>query len=107
MLGVAQVGLTADFFELGGHSLAATRVIHRVREQLNVELPLRALFETPDLRSFAAQVADSTPTARRRLPFDPATLDSEAARLWLGRLDQLPDEAVERLLARLNKEEAT
>ncbi|HWI60682.1 MAG TPA: amino acid adenylation domain-containing protein, partial [Symbiobacteriaceae bacterium] len=80
VLGIEPPGLTDDFFALGGHSLAATRVIHRLREQLQIDLPLRALFETPVLRAFAARVAAATaaPAALR----SPTTLDPEAAGRW-------------------------
>ncbi|MCP4766410.1 MAG: amino acid adenylation domain-containing protein, partial [Gammaproteobacteria bacterium] len=36
-----------NFFNLGGHSLMATRVVSRIRAQLNVELPLSGMFEYP------------------------------------------------------------
>ncbi|TVT88096.1 non-ribosomal peptide synthetase [Pseudomonas sp. RGB] len=53
VLQVEQVGLTDHFFELGGHSLLATQVISRVRHELKLEVPLRALFEQPTLQGFA------------------------------------------------------
>ncbi len=53
VLQVEQVGLTDHFFELGGHSLLATQVISRVRHDLKLEVPLRALFEQPTLQAFA------------------------------------------------------
>jgi hypothetical protein len=47
VLGVERVGARDDFAELGGHSLHATRVASRLREAFAVEVPLRALFESP------------------------------------------------------------
>jgi acyl-coenzyme A synthetase/AMP-(fatty) acid ligase len=43
-----------DFFALGGHSFAATRVVGRLRETLQLAVPVRLLFERPTLVDFAA-----------------------------------------------------
>ncbi|MEV6009053.1 amino acid adenylation domain-containing protein [Streptomyces sp. NPDC051976] len=50
------IGRDDDFFALGGHSLAATRVVGRLLESLECEVPVRVLFEHPTLAEFAAAV---------------------------------------------------
>jgi amino acid adenylation domain-containing protein/FkbH-like protein len=54
VLGVKMISATDNFFELGGHSLLAIQVISRLRANLNLELPLSCLFETPTVEAFAA-----------------------------------------------------
>jgi len=55
-LHLQRVGVFDNFFEVGGNSLTATRVMSRVCSMLNVELPLRALFESPTIAEFAEVV---------------------------------------------------
>jgi amino acid adenylation domain-containing protein len=66
VLGVSDVGADESFFELGGHSLLATQVISRVRQELGVEVPLRALFEHATVRALAAYLAGEAATDRER-----------------------------------------
>ncbi|WP_454563826.1 non-ribosomal peptide synthase/polyketide synthase [Pseudomonas sp. AIG] len=54
VLKLEQVGLSDNFFELGGHSLLVTQVVSRVRQALNVQVPLRTLFEHSTLIDFVA-----------------------------------------------------
>jgi amino acid adenylation domain-containing protein len=59
ILGLEQVGINHNFFELGGHSLLATRVISRIDDVLQVELPLRTLFEKQTVAELAASIVQS------------------------------------------------
>ena len=56
LLEVDEVGALDSFFELGGHSLLAAELTLKLRTQLGVALPLRALFEAPQLREVAAEL---------------------------------------------------
>ncbi|HEY0602881.1 MAG TPA: amino acid adenylation domain-containing protein [Herpetosiphonaceae bacterium] len=57
VLNVAQVGIHDNFFALGGHSLIAARLMHRVRETFQLDLPLHSLFETPTVAGLAQRIA--------------------------------------------------
>lgn len=98
VLGLGRVGLDDHFFELGGHSLLATQVVARVRERLQLELPLADVFAVPTLQALAERLASRvplTPSAGRptlqalqqtRYPLSPAQ-----RRLWM--VDRLGDSA--------------
>ncbi|MDF5719515.1 MAG: amino acid adenylation domain-containing protein [Rhizonema sp. PD37] len=53
VLSVEKLGIDDNFFDLGGHSLKATRVLSRVQEAFQVELPLHSLFEEPTIAKFS------------------------------------------------------
>jgi hypothetical protein len=51
VLGIADIGIHDNFFELGGHSLTVTRAVSQIRDQLQVKLPIRAVFDSPTIAS--------------------------------------------------------
>ncbi|HEY6661266.1 MAG TPA: amino acid adenylation domain-containing protein, partial [Pyrinomonadaceae bacterium] len=95
VMGLERVGRNANFFALGGHSLLATRIIARIRDSFQVELPLRAIFEAPTLAQLSEQIeaamraGDSlvVPPLVRRSATERLPLSFAQQRLWF--LDQL------------------
>ncbi|MDV9034465.1 amino acid adenylation domain-containing protein [Pseudomonas sp. RAC1] len=105
VLKVERVGLGDNFFELGGHSLLATQVTSRIRQRLNLEVPLRALFESADLATFAQAAAEASASqAPALIPVDrsqPLALSYAQQRQWfLWQLE--PDSAAYHIPAALH-----
>ncbi|MCK6550476.1 amino acid adenylation domain-containing protein, partial [Myxococcota bacterium] len=96
VLGKRRVGIHDDFFALGGHSLLATQLLARIREGFAVELPLRALFESPTVAGLERHVepARGSPPAVR--PIERVSREEELPlsfpqqRIWF--LDQFEGE---------------
>jgi amino acid adenylation domain-containing protein/non-ribosomal peptide synthase protein (TIGR01720 family) len=84
VLGLERVGVEDDFASLGGDSILASRVLSRLRADMGVELPARAVF---DARTVAA-LAEMIPEAGRAEAIQPAgrsgpiPLSPAQQRLW-------------------------
>ncbi|MEM9212767.1 MAG: beta-ketoacyl synthase N-terminal-like domain-containing protein [Cyanobacteria bacterium P01_F01_bin.150] len=60
LLGIGQVGIHDNFFELGGHSLLAIQAVSRLRNEFNVDLPMREfLFESPTVAGIAKIIEEN------------------------------------------------
>jgi acyl carrier protein len=59
VLGFDQVGIHDSFLDLGGHSLAASRIIARLIQSFQLELPLKALFDAPTVAEMAAVITQN------------------------------------------------
>jgi acyl carrier protein len=92
VLGVSQIGIYDNFFELGGHSLLATQIISRLREIYNVEIPLRRLFESPTIETFATAIAQSL------VEQEFVQSGKESIEELLNELEGLSDDEIKRLL---------
>jgi len=90
LLGIPRVGRTDNFFALGGHSLLATRMLSRLRQVLNREIEVRAIFQFPVLKDLAAHLealpnqpqAVQYPLMTRISRSGPLPLSLAQARLW-------------------------
>jgi amino acid adenylation domain-containing protein len=58
VLGLELVGVHDDFYELGGHSLLLPQVMHRLRRDFEVEVPLRSLVEETTVAGLALTVEE-------------------------------------------------
>jgi amino acid adenylation domain-containing protein len=56
LLSLDRVGIHDNFFDLGGHSLLATRVVSRVIDHFQLELPIQSLFQSPTVAEMAVVI---------------------------------------------------
>jgi hypothetical protein len=90
ILEVEQVGVQHNFFtELGGHSLLAAQAVFRMRDILEMDIPMRTIFEAPSAESWAQSIIQSSADPERLL---------EIARL-ANRIANMHDTDVEKMLA--------
>jgi hypothetical protein len=58
ILKLERVGVHDNFFDIGGHSLLASRVITHIAHELEVDLPLRVIFDRPTVEGLVDYLAD-------------------------------------------------
>ena len=56
VLEINKISIMDNFFTLGGHSLLAVKLLTRISNALEVQIPLKLLFEKPILRDFSKSV---------------------------------------------------
>ncbi|RAL25793.1 amino acid adenylation domain-containing protein [Thermoflavimicrobium daqui] len=67
LLGIDPIGITDDFFQIGGHSLKAIQLMSMIHQKLEVEVPVRAIFEQPTIQQLATYLRDQEMTAFRSI----------------------------------------
>ena len=89
-----KIGIHDNFFETGGHSLSATQVMSRVCRAFSVEVPLRAIFESPTIAALSTVINTAMTTGAVEVPpmeraerTGPLPLSWAQERLWF--LDEL------------------
>ncbi|MBD2677470.1 MULTISPECIES: non-ribosomal peptide synthetase [Nostoc] len=93
VLALEKLGINDNFFEFGGHSLLATQVISRINKNLDVELPIRRIFELPTIAKLAKSIEEKQLGIKPLPPIERVSRDKEIPlsfaqkRLWF--LEQL------------------
>jgi acyl carrier protein len=95
VLGTTRIGVDDSFFDLGGHSLLAVQALSRVRNKLNVEIPLSRLFEDPTIGGMARAIVNGEAGSAIASPITRVTPLVEGL---ISKLDRLSDDEVESLL---------
>jgi acyl carrier protein len=100
LLRLQRVDRHDNFFDVGGHSLLATRVISRIRELLQVTLPLRTLFDAPTVEQLAVHVKAEREGQAAQEALRMGNLAEDIRR----GIDEMHDDAVLARIAELEKE---
>jgi len=88
VLGFEKVGIQDNFFDLGGHSILAIQIMLRLSDRFRTLLPLRMLFEKPNVEELALEI---TKTLIERA-------DQAKLRRSLSELESMSDEDAKSML---------
>jgi phthiocerol/phenolphthiocerol synthesis type-I polyketide synthase E len=80
LLGIENVGIYDNFFELGGNSLIGIQLISQLRQEFQLELSLRSLFDAPAVAELALVIEE----------------------IILGELEELTEDEVNELVSDVN-----
>ncbi|MEL6931231.1 MAG: KR domain-containing protein, partial [Cyanobacteria bacterium J06600_6] len=90
LLGIKQIGVEDNFFELGGHSLLAIQIVSRLRDEFNVDVPMREfLFESPTAAKIAGVISNNLAEDNN---------DVEAMEKLLTHVENMTDEEIQAIL---------
>ncbi|WP_192797382.1 non-ribosomal peptide synthetase [Psychrobacillus glaciei] len=59
VLGISTIAPDDNFFEVGGHSLLLAKLLGKIEDEFNVNVPIRDFFETPTLLAITDKLAKS------------------------------------------------
>ncbi len=93
VLGIAGIGIHDNFFELNGASLRAVQIISRLNAALDTDLTVSLFFEKPTIAKLSESI--------RKLKRQAHGNDNEKISLLLSEVEELKDEDVRELTAKL------
>ncbi len=93
VLALDMVGIGDNFFDLGGDSLSASRIIARVLERFQLDIPMTQLFNSPTIADMATVI----------MAHQDKTLSEQALAALLNELESLSEVEAARILAEQQK----
>ena len=90
ILQITEVGAHNNFFELGGHSLLAIQIVSRIRDQFEIDISPRQIFDSPTIADLATFIVEQEAAA--------LDIDEEDLTELLDELDDLSEDELAALL---------
>lgn len=95
MLGLSAISVDDDFFDLGGQSILAMRLVSKLTEELNVEVPLQMLFEASTVGALGRRLdlLTSTTPELRTVSLSGSDLNQKLQEVWRSAVESEPPNA--------------